>query len=92
MNSDTAFNELRTACLSSLSVYFCEANQTCELLVAIEKFPASFRERQAILDQRLRENAAFQDYYSARAKLLGVVCSDGFFSTEPASAHPIPTI
>jgi len=78
---NTGSHELRADCLRSLSRYFCEANETCKLILAVKKFPASHRERQAILDQRLQENAAFQDYCSARAELLNRI-----------SAVPLPTL
>lgn len=80
MNNYADPHGLRAACLRFLSKYFCEANRTCKLLLAVEKFPASYRERQAILEQRLLETAAFQDYLSARAKLLEAACRDGFSS------------
>jgi predicted ATPase len=83
-------SQLRADCLRSLSKYFCEANRTCQLLLAVKKFLASFQERQAIVDQRQIENAAFHDYYSARAKLVEVAYCDGFFDAPDASqASPI---
>jgi len=75
--TDRTLRELHADCLCSLNRYFCEAHRTCKLLLAVEKFPASFEERQAIAEQRQAENAAFQDYYSAREKLLEVASCDG---------------
>jgi len=73
---------LRAACLCSLSKYFREANRTCKLLLAVEKYPATYLEQQAILDQRLLENAAFQDFHSARSKLLEAACRYGLANVE----------
>ncbi|HEX2713541.1 MAG TPA: hypothetical protein VHM88_15175 [Candidatus Acidoferrales bacterium] len=86
--------QLRADCLRSLSKYFCEANRTCTLLLAIKKFPASFQERQAIVDQRQMENAAFHDYYSARAKLLKLLeaASDDGFSMPTLLGPDVNTI
>jgi len=47
------------------------------LLLAVKKFPASFEERQAIAEQRQAENAAFEDYYLTREKLLEAASLDG---------------
>src|SRR5215469_6885275 len=77
--TDRTLRELHADCLCSLNRYFCEAHRTCKLLLALEKFPASFEERQAIAEQRQAEDAAFQDYYyySAREELLEVASCDG---------------
>lgn len=77
MNNRTDANVLRVACLRSLDKYFCEANLTCKLLIAVKKFPAAQRERQAILDQRRMETMALRDYLSARTRLLEAAGCDG---------------
>ena len=84
INNRTDANGLRVACLRSLDKYFCEANLTCKLLIAVKKFPASHREQQAISEQRLLETIALQDYLSARARLLEAAGCDEF-SREPES-------
>lgn len=63
-------SDLRVACVRSLDRYFWEAQRTCALLLAVENLTASHQERQAIVEQRLLENAAFQNYSLARTRLL----------------------
>jgi hypothetical protein len=70
MDTFTDQIELREACLRSYSKYLRQANRSHKLLLAVKKFPPSFGEWRAILEQRLLESDAFLEYLSARAKLL----------------------
>ena len=62
--------QLHIDCVRSLRSYMAEANQTCKLLVQIDKFPVSAGDRISILEQRQRENVAFEQYRDARARLF----------------------
>jgi hypothetical protein len=60
----------RIACVQALRNYMREADKTCSLLNSIRAFPVPFEKRLAILDQRLRENAAHERYQLAREQLF----------------------
>lgn len=89
MNDYSDSHGLRADCLCFFSKYVSEANRTCRLLLEVEKFPVSQEEQQAILGQRLLEIAAFQDYLSARAKLLEA-CRDGLPSAPKFNSSTSP--
>ena len=60
--------QLHIDCVRSLRSYMAEANLTCKLLTHVAKFPVSSDERLRILEQRRRENIAFEHYRDARRR------------------------
>jgi hypothetical protein len=62
--------KLHRECTAALARLLKEGEEMCRILSAIERHPASHGERRAIMEQRLRENAAQSAYDSARQELF----------------------
>jgi len=62
--------KLHRDCTAALGKLLKEGQEMCRVLSAIESHPVSREERRAILEQRVRENAAQQDYDAARQALF----------------------
>lgn len=62
--------QLHIDCVRTLRSYITEANETCKLLVGLEKFPVSVGQHIGILEQRQRENMACDQYHVARRRLF----------------------
>jgi len=67
-----ALEKLHQECTTALARLLKEGEEMCRVLSAIESHPASHAERRAILEQRVRENAAQHAYDSAREALFTV--------------------
>jgi len=64
--------ELYVHCMQALKKYIDEVNRTCQLLDRIQgKIPISLEVCQKLLQQRDAEDAAYNDYLSARQELFG---------------------
>ena len=62
--------KLHRECTTALAMLLKEGQEMCRLLSAIERHPTSHEERRAIMEQRVRENAAQREYDSARQALF----------------------
>jgi hypothetical protein len=62
--------QLHRECAAALAKLLKEGEEMCRILSAIERHPASHEERRAIMEQRVRENAAQRVYDSARQVLF----------------------
>jgi hypothetical protein len=62
--------DLHVACVRELRAYIAEANQTCKLLLGVKGFPIPPNHRIAMLEQRQRENIAYDRYQDARRRLF----------------------
>lgn len=70
MNASTDLPQLRVICLRLLAEYVFEADRALKLLASIEKFPMTSNGRQVLMEQQRKENEAYQNYQSARRKLI----------------------
>jgi hypothetical protein len=61
---------LHRECTAALAKLLKEGEEMCSVLSAIERHPASHEERRAIMEQRVKENAAQMAYDSARRALF----------------------
>jgi len=61
---------LHRECTAALAKLLKEGEEMCRVLSAIERHPASHDERRAIMEQRVKENAAQIAYDSARRALF----------------------
>jgi hypothetical protein len=61
---------LHRECTASLARLLEEGREMCRALSAITSHPASREERRAIMEQRVKENAAQREYDSARQALF----------------------
>ena len=61
---------LHRECTAALGKLLKEGEEMCRILSAIERHPASHEERRAIMEQRVKENAAQRAYDSARQELF----------------------
>ena len=57
---------LHRECTAALAKLLKEGEEMCRILSAIERHPASHEERRAIMEQRVKENAAQMAYDSDR--------------------------
>jgi hypothetical protein len=62
--------QLHRECTAALAKLLKEGEEMCRVLSAVERHPASHAERRAIMEQRVRENAAQTAYDSARQALF----------------------
>ena len=62
--------QLHRECTAALVKLLKEGEEMCRVLSAIERHPASHDERRAIMEQRVKENAAQSAYDSARQVLF----------------------
>jgi hypothetical protein len=62
--------KLHRECTAALAKLLKEGEEMCRILSAIERHPASHEERRAIMEQRVKENAAQRAYDSARQELF----------------------
>jgi hypothetical protein len=62
--------KLHRDCTATLAKLLKEGEEMCRVLSAIERHPASREERRAIMEQRVRENAAQRAYDAARQALF----------------------
>jgi hypothetical protein len=71
-------NELQTLerlhreCTAALVKLLKEGEEMCRILSAIKSHPASYEERRAIMEQRVKENGAQRAYDSARQELFAL--------------------
>jgi hypothetical protein len=79
--------QLRAACLRLLAAYVFEADRTFRLLMSFKNFPITLRNRLALFDQRQKENDAYQDYQSARAKLFELALGHSWRQQKSAQSH-----
>ena len=61
---------LHRECTAALGKLLKEGEEMCRVLSAITSHPASSEERRAIMEQRVRENAAQSAYDTARQVLF----------------------
>jgi hypothetical protein len=61
---------LHRECTSALGELLEEGKEMCRMLSAIESHPASSEQRRAIMEQRVKENAAHIAYDRARQELF----------------------
>jgi hypothetical protein len=64
------YTQLHGQCAKALKSYIHEARKTCDLLGGHEDGPADLAERRAIVEQRVRENDAYERYQKARLLLI----------------------
>lgn len=76
MDESPDLRQLRVACLRLLAAYVFEADRTLSLLASYKKFPITLQKRLALIEQEQKENDAYQDYHSARAKMMDGVLAD----------------
>jgi hypothetical protein len=67
------FEELHKSCTGTLNRYIEEANRTCEMLGECTPEPFGLIPRSGIHEQRLRENAAHQEFQAVRHALFGLL-------------------
>jgi hypothetical protein len=77
---------LRDECLTALGNYVRQAQQTCELLGAIESTPPSLDRLLAILAQTQAEDNVQQSYLVLRQRFFDVLNETEFRSSELAQA------
>jgi hypothetical protein len=65
-NERETLERLHRDCTTALGKLLEEGKEMCRVLTAIESHPASSEQRRAIMEQRIRENAAHVAYDSAR--------------------------
>jgi hypothetical protein len=63
-------DRLHRECTAALGKLQEEGKEMCKVLSAVESHPASSEQRRAIMEQRVRENAAHVAYDSARQALF----------------------
>jgi hypothetical protein len=73
----TDLTVLHNACRAALAAYITEAQRTCELLTDIAIFPVPADKRYALIEQRLRENEAYERYHFERTKLFDLASGNG---------------
>jgi hypothetical protein len=61
---------LHQECKAALGKLLKEGEEMCRVLSAIESHPASGEQRRAVMEQRVKENAAHAGYDSARQALF----------------------
>jgi hypothetical protein len=61
---------LHRECTAALGKLFKKGEEMCRVLSAIENHPASGEQRRAVMEQRVKENAAHTAYDSARQALF----------------------
>jgi hypothetical protein len=69
-NQREELERLHRACTSTLAKLLEEGKEMCRVLSAITTHPVSSAERKAIIEQRVKENAAQTAYDSARQALF----------------------
>jgi hypothetical protein len=69
-NERETLERLHRECTAALGKLLKEGEEMCRVLSAIESHPASSQQRRAILEQRVKENAAHTAYDSARQALF----------------------
>jgi hypothetical protein len=69
-NERETLERLHRECTTALGKLLEEGEEMCRVLTAIESHPASSEQRRAIMEQRIRENAAHVAYDSARQALF----------------------
>jgi hypothetical protein len=69
-NERETLERLHGECTSALGELLEEGKEMCRILTAIESHPASSEQRRAIMQQRVKENAAHVAYDSARQALF----------------------
>jgi hypothetical protein len=69
-NERETLERLHRECKAALGQLLKEGEEMCKVLSAIESHPASNEQRRAIMEQRVKENAAHAAYDSARQALF----------------------
>ena len=69
-NEREILERLHRECTVALGKLQEESKEMCNVLSAVESHPASSEQRRAIMEQRLKENAAHTAYDRARQELF----------------------
>ena len=69
-NERETLERLQRECTAALGKLLTEGEEMCRVLSAVESHPASSEQRRAIMEQRVKENAAHGAYDSARQALF----------------------
>ena len=63
------WRQMNEQCALALDNFVQEAKKTSEFLASLKEHPAPFKDRKKILDQRSKENAAYNAYLHLRLVL-----------------------